>query len=54
MLLLPIAMLLIWIVMRLAQPMFVIVQRKLSALNTIVQENLAGARVVKAYARGSL
>ena len=49
--LLPIAMLLIWIVMRLAQPMFVIVQRKLSALNTIVQENLAGARVVKAYAR---
>ena len=49
--LLPLAGLLIWTVMRLAQPMFVIVQRKLSALNTIVQENLAGARVVKAYAR---
>jgi ATP-binding cassette subfamily B multidrug efflux pump len=49
--LLPIAGLLIWVVMRVAQPMFVIVQRKLSALNTIVQENLAGARVVKAYAR---
>jgi len=49
--LLPIAGLLIWVVMHVSQPMFVIVQRKLSALNTIVQENLAGARVVKAYAR---
>ncbi len=37
--------------MRVAQPIFHTVQRKLGALNTIVQENLAGVRVVKAYVR---
>jgi ATP-binding cassette subfamily B protein len=35
----------------LAQPMFMQVQVKLSRLNTILQENLAGIRVVKAFAR---
>jgi len=35
----------------LAQPMFVQVQIRLSRLNTILQENLAGIRVVKAFAR---
>jgi len=34
-----------------AQPLFARVQQKLAALNTIVQENLAGVRVVKAYVR---
>lgn len=34
-----------------AQPLFTKVQEKLSALNTVVQENLAGVRVVKAYVR---
>ncbi|MCB0106617.1 MAG: hypothetical protein KDE53_11930, partial [Caldilineaceae bacterium] len=34
-----------------AQPLFAVVQQKLAALNTIVQENLAGVRVVKAYVR---
>ncbi|HEY3110831.1 MAG TPA: ABC transporter ATP-binding protein, partial [Chloroflexota bacterium] len=34
-----------------AQPMFVQVQIRLSRLNTILQENLAGIRVVKAFAR---
>ncbi len=34
-----------------AQPLFAKVQQKLAALNTIVQENLAGVRVVKAYVR---
>jgi ATP-binding cassette subfamily B multidrug efflux pump len=34
-----------------ARPMFSRVQKKLSALNTILQENLAGVRVVKAFAR---
>lgn len=38
-------------VMRLARPKFTRVQQKLAALNTVVQENLAGVRVVKAYAR---
>jgi ATP-binding cassette, subfamily B, multidrug efflux pump len=33
------------------QPLFAVVQQKLSALNTIVQENLAGAQVVKAFVR---
>ncbi|MFN8458322.1 MAG: ABC transporter ATP-binding protein [Anaerolineae bacterium] len=34
-----------------SQPMFAQVQAKLSALNTILQENLAGIRVIKAFAR---
>jgi ATP-binding cassette subfamily B protein len=34
-----------------ARPMFSRVQKKLSALNTILQENLAGVRVVKAFSR---
>lgn len=50
-LLLPLAALLIWGVMRLAQPLFTIVQQTLSMLNTIVQENLAGIQVVKAFVR---
>ncbi len=33
------------------QPLFRQVQQKLGALNTILQENLAGVRVVKAFAR---
>lgn len=37
--------------LRRAQPLFSVVQQKLAALNTIVQENLAGVRVVKAYVR---
>ena len=35
----------------LAQPLFGELQKRLSALNTILQENLAGIRVVKAFAR---
>jgi ATP-binding cassette subfamily B protein len=48
---LPLAGLLIWGVMKVAQPMFTVVQQKLSVLNTTVQENLAGAQVVKAFVR---
>ena len=33
------------------QPFYSVVQQKLSALNTIVQENLAGVQVVKAFVR---
>lgn len=33
------------------RPMFEVIQGKLSQLNTILQENLAGIRVVKAFAR---
>jgi ATP-binding cassette subfamily B protein len=35
-------------------PLFMKVQQKLSALNTILQENLAGIKVVKAFAREPL
>jgi len=35
----------------LAQPLFGELQKRLSVLNTILQENLAGIRVVKAFAR---
>jgi ATP-binding cassette, subfamily B, multidrug efflux pump len=38
-------------VMQWVRPLFARVQQRLSALNTIVQENLAGVRVVKAYVR---
>ena len=34
-----------------AQPLFGIIQAKLGALNTVLQENLAGVRVVKAFVR---
>lgn len=34
-----------------AAPMFTIVQQKLDRLNTVMQENLAGVRVVKAFVR---
>jgi ATP-binding cassette subfamily B multidrug efflux pump len=50
--LLPCAGVLIGTVMKLARPLFSIVQQKLGALNTIVQENLAGVGVVKAFVRG--
>jgi len=36
---------------RKAQPLFLLVQRKLDRLNTVLQENLAGVRVVKAFVR---
>ena len=35
-----------------AQPLFMQVQRQLDRLNSVFQENLAGVRVVKAFARG--
>ncbi|HVB96528.1 MAG TPA: ABC transporter ATP-binding protein [Chloroflexota bacterium] len=41
---------LIWIINR-TYPMFSQVQRQLDTLNTVMQENLAGVRVVKAFAR---
>jgi len=36
-----------------AYPLFSVVQEKLDALNTVMQENLAGVRVVKAFVRES-
>jgi ATP-binding cassette subfamily B multidrug efflux pump len=34
------------------QPLYLTVQRKLDALNTVLQENIAGVRLVKAFTRG--
>jgi ATP-binding cassette subfamily B protein len=45
-----IALFVIWFASR-AQPMFAKVQEKLDRLNTVLQENLAGVRVVKAFVR---
>jgi ATP-binding cassette subfamily B multidrug efflux pump len=41
---------LIWVISK-AAPMFSLVQAKLDDLNTVMQENLAGVRVVKAFVR---
>jgi ATP-binding cassette subfamily B protein len=48
---LPIALILFMAFGVVAQPLFTRVQQKLSTLNTILQENLAGIKVVKAFVR---
>ncbi|MBN9387377.1 MAG: ABC transporter ATP-binding protein [Chloroflexi bacterium] len=48
---LPIAMVVFFIFGAVSQPLFFKVQVKLSALNTILQENMAGIKVVKAFSR---
>jgi ATP-binding cassette subfamily B multidrug efflux pump len=50
---LPVAVVLFMIFGMLSRPLFTLVQQKLSALNTILQENLAGMKVVKAFTRES-
>ena len=49
--LLPIALVLFMIFGALSQPLFMTLQARLSQLNNILQENLAGLKVVKAFAR---
>jgi ATP-binding cassette subfamily B multidrug efflux pump len=48
---LPIAIVIFVVFGALAQPMFLKVQQKLSTLNTVLQENLAGIKVIKAFVR---
>lgn len=48
---LPITLILFMFFGSASQPMFGLVQAKLSALNTVLQENLAGIKVIKAFAR---
>ncbi|MBE2183800.1 MAG: ABC transporter ATP-binding protein [Anaerolineae bacterium] len=50
---LPLALVLFMIFGKVSQPLFVEIQKRLSGLNTILQENLAGIRVVKAFTRES-
>ncbi|MDA0244609.1 MAG: ABC transporter ATP-binding protein [Chloroflexi bacterium] len=47
---LPIALILFFIFGMVAQPLFIEVQKRLGRVNTILQENLAGLKVVKAFA----
>jgi ATP-binding cassette subfamily B protein len=49
--LLPAALIIFMIFGAVSQPLFAEVQKRLSALNTILQENMAGIRVVKAFTR---
>jgi ATP-binding cassette subfamily B protein len=48
---LPIALVLFIIFGSLAQPLFTEVQKRISAMNTVLQEALAGIKIVKAFAR---
>lgn len=50
-LIVPLALAIFGLFAKRAQPMFTVVQQKLSALNTVLQENLTGVRVVKALVR---
>ena len=52
-LLLPLTLLLAVVFVWKALPMFLEVQKRLDRLNTVLQENLAGVRVVKAFVRQS-
>jgi ATP-binding cassette, subfamily B, multidrug efflux pump len=47
----PLIVILVWLFMRNARPMFLRVQQQLDRLNVVLQENLAGIRVVKAFVR---
>ena len=48
---LPVALALFIVFSTISRPMFTKVQQKLSALNTVLQENLAGIKVIKAFTR---
>ena len=48
---LPILLLLIFFFLRKVTPLFGTVQKKLDRVNSVVQENVSGARVIKAYVR---
>lgn len=48
---LPVAIIIFGIFSAVAQPMFTSLQVKLSTLNTVLQENLAGIKVIKAFTR---
>ncbi len=48
---LPIQIIVVYGVMRMAKPLFEQMQQRLDGVNAVVQENVTGARVVKAYVR---
>ncbi len=48
---LPIQLILVFFMLKKAGPLYGIVQKKLDRVNSVVQENVTGARVVKAYVK---
>lgn len=48
---LPIELIAMFIIIGKASPLFKVLQKKLDKVNSVVQENVSGARVVKAYVR---
>ena len=44
-------LLMLWVVIQRAHPLFMRMQQALDRVNTVIQENLAGVRVVKAFVR---
>jgi len=48
---LPLAMGIFVVFGKISQPLFAVIQQRLSKLNTILQENMAGIKVVKAFAK---
>ena len=49
--LVPVLLGLVWVFATRARPLFLAIQKKLDKLNQVLQENLAGVRVVKAFVR---
>lgn len=49
----PLIVLLVWVFAHKARPLFLRVQQRLDRLNIVLQENLAGMRVVKAFIRSA-
>ncbi|MBC7093717.1 ABC transporter ATP-binding protein [Candidatus Bipolaricaulota bacterium] len=47
----PVIVFLVWLFLSRARPMFLAVQRQLDRLNAVLQENLSGVRLVKAFVR---
>ncbi len=48
---LPFILIIVFIMIKKAIPLFTVAQKKLDGVNSVVQENVTGARVVKAYTR---
>lgn len=48
---LPLQVILVAVILKIVSPVFAVVQKKLDRVNSVVQENVSGARVVKAYVR---
>ena len=48
---LPVQLIVLAVIMKKAAPLFSVVQTKLDKVNSVVQENVSGARVVKAFTR---